>query len=329
MDEEKGMDKKYQIFVSSTYRDLEEERRKVIEQILNLGHIPVGMELFQAGDETQWGYIQKRIVECDYYIVLVAERYGSEGPGGQSYTEMEYLFACDHRIPVAAFLLDESSRKLWPSEKVEFEKKEKVDAFRNLCQSKMCRFWKNGDDLSAKVVTSLWGLIESNPRVGWVRADSVASQEAIDEITTLSKERRDLQEELKKLKEKITSSEDITFTIEKMSSTRFNNKLMANDKSFFDKSILDLFMLIYGRLSLGLTQPVLDSYLRLLSGEEFLPNDFIQWLLEFLSANNLIDVVMSTGTQSRSIKTFLLSEHGKKIASWVPLQKSKNEKVSS
>ena len=77
------MDKKYQIFVSSTYRDLEEERRKVIEQILNLGHIPVGMVLFQAGDETQWGYIQKRIVECDYYIVLVAERYGSEGPGGQ------------------------------------------------------------------------------------------------------------------------------------------------------------------------------------------------------------------------------------------------------
>jgi hypothetical protein len=61
------MDKKYQIFVSSTFEDLKQEWRTVIEQILNLQHGPVGMELFQAGDESQWEYIQQRILECDYY----------------------------------------------------------------------------------------------------------------------------------------------------------------------------------------------------------------------------------------------------------------------
>lgn len=96
------MEKKYQIFVSSTFQDLREERRAVVEQILNLGHLPVGMELFQAGDETQWSYIKRRISDCDYYVVLLAERYGSESKG-KSYTQMEYEFALKRKIPIIAF----------------------------------------------------------------------------------------------------------------------------------------------------------------------------------------------------------------------------------
>ncbi|RUV66765.1 MAG: DUF4062 domain-containing protein [Mesorhizobium sp.] len=45
------MDVKYQIFVSSTYADLVDERRSVIEAVLNLGHIPVGMEARRRGRE--------------------------------------------------------------------------------------------------------------------------------------------------------------------------------------------------------------------------------------------------------------------------------------
>ena len=48
------MNKKYQIFVSSTYEDLKEERDLVIEAILEMGHFPVGMEMFSTGDEQQW-----------------------------------------------------------------------------------------------------------------------------------------------------------------------------------------------------------------------------------------------------------------------------------
>jgi hypothetical protein len=39
------MNVKYQIFVSSTYEDLKAERSEVIKACLNLGHIPVGMEI--------------------------------------------------------------------------------------------------------------------------------------------------------------------------------------------------------------------------------------------------------------------------------------------
>jgi len=45
------MEKRYQIFISSTFVDLEEERSKVMEIILNKDYFPACMELFPAMDE--------------------------------------------------------------------------------------------------------------------------------------------------------------------------------------------------------------------------------------------------------------------------------------
>ena len=56
---------KYQIFVSSTYEDLKKERDQVIKAILEMGHIPVGMEMFSAADEQQWEIIKKQIEQSD------------------------------------------------------------------------------------------------------------------------------------------------------------------------------------------------------------------------------------------------------------------------
>ena len=44
------MNKKIQVFISSTYTDLIEERQAAVEAILDAGHIPAGMELFKAGN---------------------------------------------------------------------------------------------------------------------------------------------------------------------------------------------------------------------------------------------------------------------------------------
>jgi Domain of unknown function (DUF4062) len=79
--------KKYQIFVSSTYTDLKDFRDVVIKAILEMGHIPVGMEMFSAADEEQWAVIRRNIEQTDYYIVIAANRYGSRTPDGISYTE--------------------------------------------------------------------------------------------------------------------------------------------------------------------------------------------------------------------------------------------------
>lgn len=53
------MNKKYQIFISSTYEDLKEERSKVVATILKANHFPIGMEMFSADNVEQWEQIKK------------------------------------------------------------------------------------------------------------------------------------------------------------------------------------------------------------------------------------------------------------------------------
>jgi hypothetical protein len=90
---------KYQVFISSTYRDLIDERERVTRAVLEMGHIPVGMEMFSAADEEQWKIITRHIDESDYYVVIVGHRYGSI-TDGISYTRKEYEYALSQRIPV-------------------------------------------------------------------------------------------------------------------------------------------------------------------------------------------------------------------------------------
>lgn len=85
--------KRYQIFLSSTFSDLEVERRKVMQTLLEMDCIPSGMEFFPASDEETFDFIKTVIDSCDYYVLIVAARYGSVAPDGISYTEKEYDYA--------------------------------------------------------------------------------------------------------------------------------------------------------------------------------------------------------------------------------------------
>ena len=53
------MDKRYQVFVSSTFKDLQDERQEIMQALLELDCIPSGMELFPAANEDQWSLIKK------------------------------------------------------------------------------------------------------------------------------------------------------------------------------------------------------------------------------------------------------------------------------
>src|SRR5262245_57179350 len=78
--------KKLQVFVASTYKDLRVERQAAVEAILTAGHIPAGMELFTAGDESQMEVIKRWIEESDVFLLILGGRYGSLEPqSGKSY----------------------------------------------------------------------------------------------------------------------------------------------------------------------------------------------------------------------------------------------------
>ena len=51
-------DKRYQVFVSSTYEDLQEERWEAVKVLMTMDCIVAGMEYFPAVDEEQFEYIK-------------------------------------------------------------------------------------------------------------------------------------------------------------------------------------------------------------------------------------------------------------------------------
>ena len=101
------MSRKYQVFVSSTYEDLVEERKSVVQALLESSCIPAGMELFPASNEKQWEIIQKVIDDSDYYLLIVAGMYGSTVKQGRkiiSYTEKEFDYAVAKKKQILAFV---------------------------------------------------------------------------------------------------------------------------------------------------------------------------------------------------------------------------------
>ncbi|MBA2352160.1 MAG: DUF4062 domain-containing protein, partial [Burkholderiales bacterium] len=190
------MDKRYQVFVSSTYADLLDERQEVMQALLELDCIPAGMELFPAANEDQWTLIKKVIDDCDYYMVIIAGRYGSIGPAGLSYTEMEYRYALEAGKPVLGFVHRDPGTL--PASRCEArdEGKAKLATFCEFVQKKMCRLWDSPADLGSQVSRSLVKLIKRSPGIGWVRGNLVPDESATEEILNLRRRAEELQAEL-------------------------------------------------------------------------------------------------------------------------------------
>lgn len=168
---------RYQVFVSSTYQDLRGERQQATQAILETSCFPSGMELFPASDDTQWELIKRVIEECDYYIVIVAGRYGSLGPEGISYTEMEYDYAVEKGIPVLGFVR-ENIGEIPSSDTEQTEKgRKKLEAFGQKVMSRTCRKYSTASELGMAVMKSLMAEARVRPRTGWVRADQARSAE--------------------------------------------------------------------------------------------------------------------------------------------------------
>lgn len=202
------MTKKYQIFVSSTYKDLVEEREQVIKAVLEMGHIPVGMEMFSAADEEQWKIIARQIDEIDYYALIVAHRYGSVTAEGIGYTEKEYDYAIEKGVPILGFVIDDSAP--WPRDRCESEAKaqQRLTMFKSKVKSRLVNFWSTKDDLHGKFSISLMKAITGNPRTGWIRADQVTGAEVTKELTRLSSENASLREQIEKARKREDSQQD-------------------------------------------------------------------------------------------------------------------------
>ncbi len=200
---------RYQIFVSSTFKDLQEERQAVLKAILELNQFPAGMEIFPAVNDTAWEHIEKVIKDSDYYVLIIGGKYGSIDSGsGLSYTEKEYEFAVSQNIPVLAFThSDENSIEVGKAE-MDSELRDKLNKFKQKVGNKHhWKYWKSINELKANVLSSLAMAFATNPQTGWVKAGSIDKEELLEQFAKLQKKLDELHIENKKLKQ-IVSSRD-------------------------------------------------------------------------------------------------------------------------
>jgi hypothetical protein len=199
------MDKRYQVFVSSTYADLKDARRAVLQALMEMDCIPAGMELFPATDEAQWEFIKKIIDDCDYYVVIIGGRYGSTTSEGLSYTEKEYDYAVERGLKVLGFVHgapDEIPKELTDGDPA---LRDRLEAFRGKVSSgRLVKLWTLPADLPGIVALSLMKTIKSYPAIGWVRGDQVASKPLLEELNHLRKRNGELEAELRDVRAQLT-----------------------------------------------------------------------------------------------------------------------------
>lgn len=194
--------KKLQVFVSSTYLDLKEERQAAVQAILSAGHIPAGMELFSAGDEAQMDVIKRWIDESDVFLLILGGRYGSVEPNsGKSYTHLEYEYALEKGLANFAVVIDgktlEEKVKSKGTSILETENPKELKEFRSQVLKHMSDFWSDSKDIKLSIFQTLSEFSNRGNLTGWIRGgENIDTGIMAEELAKLSKENFDLRQKL-------------------------------------------------------------------------------------------------------------------------------------
>jgi len=185
---------KYQIFISSVSRELKEERKKIIESMIESNkYFPIAMEYFPANDCTI-KLLYHYLLDADAYVLILKDELGS--PIGKNnakqladmtkeneklakeldifcsntglkmeqitYTQLEYVFAGALGIKKNAYIYKASK---------DDSKTERIKRFCGSTMGGNAKSWSDEQDLIRQINTSLDYMIENDEdgSLGWVR----------------------------------------------------------------------------------------------------------------------------------------------------------------
>lgn len=258
------MKKKLQVFISSTYIDMVEERQAAVTAVLNAGHIPAGMELFKSGDQSQKETIKRWIDESDVYMLILGGRYGSiDVDTGKSYTHWEYDYAGEKGKRRFAIVIDEN--KLIEKAKGNPDFLERVNypkyqEFKTQVLGNISKFYEDLKDIKLIVMESLKEYEEDKNLVGWIRADVVKNQgKLIEDNNKLLKENSKLKEDLNKAKFQLKKDETINgYEYQGLKETLSQIKIdFSKDKEEPNlKSLLTCFIKLSDNFNVGIENSV-------------------------------------------------------------------------
>lgn len=193
------MERRHQVFISSTFADLKKERAEIVQALLELDCFPAGMEIFPATTDAAWELIKGVIDDSDYYCLVVGGRYGSLDEEGISYTEKEYDYAIGIGKPVVAFLHKNPGAIPQDRSEISEQGRQKLSSFRAKVEAAHhCKYWETADELGGRVSRAIVALRKSHPSDGWVPG-TFASDGLLDlEVATLRARVAELEADLAK-----------------------------------------------------------------------------------------------------------------------------------
>jgi hypothetical protein len=294
--------RKLQVFVSSTYEDLKEERQVAVQAILTAGHIPAGMELFTAGNQTQMDVIKRWIDESDAFLLILGGRYGSIDPATKkSYIQLEYEYAQEKGKRFFAVVIDkkylEKKIKSKGSKVTENSYPRELNDFRATVLTKLVKMWSDPRDIKIAVSETLSEFDRSEDLVGWVRGNqAVDTAPLIEQMNRLARENESLRVQLSKSGTNEQRFSGLTFDemFNALSSRKIQTKnFLEGPPDYLAKELAEILTQV--AKVLGDSEPSLVHVLWLLRdglGSKFKfygPESFFTAFLKNLSAFNLLD----------------------------------------
>ena len=142
------------VFLSSTYLDLIEHRKAVVNALRTMGEEVDHMEIFGARDEEPTKASLDELDKCDVLVGIYAYRYGTVPKGSKvSVTEQEYLYAMSKKTPILVFVVNEDFD--WPPKKMD-ESLTKIKKFKAKATSEHTpEYFTSPDNLASKVLASI------------------------------------------------------------------------------------------------------------------------------------------------------------------------------
>ena len=320
------MKRKLQVFVSSTFTDLIEERQAAVSAILKAGHIPAGMELFTAADRSQMDIIKNWIDESDVYMLILGGRYGSIEPTtGKSYTELEYDYAVEQGKALFAVVIKEEALERKVKEHgtdfLERDEPKSLSEFKKKVLSNMSSFFEDVKDIRLCVHESLSDFSANRKLKGWVSADEIIdTHDLAEEIKKLNEENRKLKSDIEAKDKKLnTLTNDKDIELKELHDVLLETKLTIPAKSFgadkdIDTNLLKVFVQCQKILVNGITNSInvedAESYL-------------YHTVSPMLRIHGLMENEKVTGVKYRR---YVISDKGLKLLSYLEKNKVKREK---
>ncbi|PTV49269.1 DUF4062 domain-containing protein [Acinetobacter pittii] len=187
------LDTRYQIFISTSGREMQPERIVLSQTLVSMGFFAWGLEHRTPLTTT---LARRQIDECDYVVLLLGSQYGEQSISGVSYLSLEYEYALSQAKPIIVFMHEQPENREIHLQETHPQLKDKFFAFRKklLLDVNHIFYFKTPRELELAVRLNMPLMVEQHVGQGWVPAHQAHQLE--DEVNRLKSKILQLEKQL-------------------------------------------------------------------------------------------------------------------------------------